>query len=113
MNRDRAFLGHMLDEARFLRNHSKGLRLASLLKNPILQRSFIRSFEVLGEASKNVSLEFKGAHPEVDWRNIGGLRDRLIHHYFGVDWPILWDILRHKLPALEKNLEGYLRDLEE
>jgi len=73
----------MLDEARFLRNHSKGLRLASLLKNPILQRSFIRSFEVLGEASKIVSPEFKGAHPEVDWRNIGGLRDRLIHHYSG------------------------------
>jgi uncharacterized protein with HEPN domain len=54
------------------------------MKNKEKQRAWLRSLEVIGEATKNLSEEFRERHPLVEWRNIAGLRDKLIHHYFGV-----------------------------
>ncbi len=56
--------------------------------DPHLRRSFVRSLEVIGEATKNLSKDLKDDHPEIEWRKITGMRDKLIHYYFGVDWDI-------------------------
>lgn len=54
---------------------------------------------------KNISDEFKEENPEIEWRKIGGLRDKLIHHYFGVDWNIVWNVVKNKIPEIKYSLE--------
>jgi len=70
-----------------------------------LKRALSRSLEIIGEASKNLSDKFKNNHPEVEWKKIAGLRDKLIHSYFGVDWYTVWDVVRIKIPELKNQLE--------
>lgn len=60
----------------------------------------MRSLEVIGEGVKNLSEDFKADHPEIEWRKIAGMRDMLIHHYFGVDWQVVWNVLEKKLLQL-------------
>lgn len=62
--------------------------------------------ENIGEAVKNLSNQYKHENPEIEWRKIAGLRDKLIHHYFGVDWDLVWDVIKNKIPELEKNLKN-------
>lgn len=70
----------------------------------------MRSLEVIGEATKNLSDEFKAGHPEVEWRKIAGMRDKLIHHYFGVDWAMVWIVLENKIPQLRNDVETLIEE---
>jgi uncharacterized protein with HEPN domain len=69
----------------------------------------IRNLEVIGEAAKAVPETIRLEHPEVDWKRISGLRDILIHQYFGVDAQIIWDIIQNKLPALEEQIRAMVK----
>ena len=113
MSRDDAFLRHVLDEVRFLRSCSRGLDLEGLRGDPVMQRAFLRSLEVIGEAVKNLSEELTKERPEVEWRKVAGLRDKLIHHYFEVDWNVVWDVVTNRLADLERQLEAIIADIEE
>ena len=59
----------------------------------------------MGDAAKNISAEFKKQHPDIDWKGLAGMRDKLVHHYFGVSWNVLWDVVKNKLPQLEAQLK--------
>jgi uncharacterized protein with HEPN domain len=87
-------------EVEYLLHASAGVDESAFFADATLQRAFIRSLEVIGEATKRLPLEFRLAHPEVDWRGMAGLRDRLIHGYFGVDLELVWDVVRPRIPAL-------------
>lgn len=106
MNEDKTFLKHIFDEIDFLNSQFEELEFQDLMNDPILQRACIRSLEIIGEATKNISEDFKKENPEIEWRKIAGLRDKLIHHYFGVDWDLVWDVIKNKIPELEKNLKN-------
>ena len=112
MIRDAVYLRHIMDEIHFLKSTSKGLRKASLERNPVLQRAFSRSLEIIGEAVKNLSDDIKRRHPEIDWRGIAGLRDKLIHHYFSVDWDVVWDTIKRELPRLERTAARALEEMD-
>jgi uncharacterized protein with HEPN domain len=71
----------------------------------LLQRAFVRSLEVIGEAAKHVSEPFRTRYPDIPWRAMIGMRDRMIHHYLGVDYEIVWDVAKNKAPALRVDLE--------
>jgi uncharacterized protein with HEPN domain len=70
----------------------------------------VRNLEVIGEAVKQLPAELRAREPSIDWPKIGGLRDVLIHQYFGIDVDILWDIVENKLPALEVSVSALLRE---
>ncbi len=70
----------------------------------------MRNLEVIGEAVKKVPDEVRSRHPDVEWKKIAGLRDILIHEYFGIDANIIWDIVRTKLPQLEQEVEKILSE---
>lgn len=72
------------------------------------QDAVIRNLEIIGEAAKNISDDFKTKHATVDWNGVAGMRDKLIHHYFGVNLDIVWDVAKTKLPDLESELERLL-----
>ena len=70
----------------------------------------IRNLEIIGEAAKNIPKQVKEKYPDVEWRKISGLRDILAHEYFGVDLEVLWDVIKHKLPLLKRQVTKILRE---
>ena len=80
--------------------------LAEFLTKTETQDAVVRNLEVIGEAVKNLSPDFRQEHEDFDWTRIAGLRDRLIHQYFSVDWDILWNIIQERLPVLKVQIKA-------
>lgn len=99
------YLKHVLDEINFILDKSNNLNEEKFSKNEILKRAFCRSLEIIGEAIKNLPNEFKENNKEINWKSFAGLRDILIHNYFGVDYGIVWDIVINELPELKKEIK--------
>ncbi|MBX3328461.1 MAG: DUF86 domain-containing protein [Nitrospira sp.] len=101
----RDYLRHILVEVECLLDQSQILTYESFVADQTLRRAFVRSLEVIGEAVKNLPAGFRAAHPEVQWRPIAQMRDRLIHSYFGVDYQLVWDVVHQKLPELKYHIQ--------
>ena len=94
------FLEHILDELNYLTKNVPETDLDSFLSDETLQRSFVRSIEIIGEATKQIPESICQQYPHIPWRDMAGMRDRLIHSYFGFDYEIVWDVAANKAPAL-------------
>jgi uncharacterized protein with HEPN domain len=86
--------------------YTQGIDFDSFLADNRTYDAVLRNLELIGEASKHVPESFRQQHPTIDWRRMAGLRDILAHAYFGVDDPILWDLIQHKIPALAEAMAG-------
>ncbi len=102
------FLKHILDEINYLISTSQDLEESNFSQDQTLQRAFVRSLEIIGEAAKNLSLDFKSEHNDIDWKSMAGMRDRLIHGYFGVDYQIVWDVIQTEIPKLKSKIASLL-----
>jgi uncharacterized protein with HEPN domain len=102
------YLRHMLDEVEYLMARRQGLSKEEFLQDVTLKRAFVRSIEIIGEASKRVPEDLKNRYPAANWKAITGMRDRLIHHYFGVDYDIIWDVVQNKLTGLHQAILNIL-----
>jgi uncharacterized protein with HEPN domain len=103
------YVRHILAELDFLVERSAGITEDQFLADPTLQRAFERSIEILGEATKQLPDSFRAAYPDVEWRSMAGMRDRLIHGYFSTDHHLVWDVVTNKVPPLREKLRGLLR----
>ncbi|MEW6621434.1 MAG: DUF86 domain-containing protein [bacterium] len=110
MRDDKVFLRHIRDEVNYITEVTKDIDYDSLMANGTLNRALLRSLEIIGEATKNISKEFKEKYPEIEWKKMAGLRDKLIHFYFGVDWDTVWDVITKEIPELKVRLEALLRE---
>jgi len=101
-------LRHMLDEAEYLLDEARSLNREQFLLDGTRRRAFVRSIEIIGEAAKGVPKSFRDKYPAVPWQAIAGMRDRLIHGYFAVDFEIVWDVVENKIPELRGQLQQIL-----
>ena len=101
MKDDLAFIEHILDSINAIEEFSKDMNKEKLMSNRLKQSAIVREIEIIGEAVKNISESLKDKHPEIEWREIVGTRDKMIHHYFGVDLNIIWNIVKINLPDLK------------
>ncbi len=104
------YIRHIYDEAIYIANQTSQLEFDDLVNDETLKRAIIRSIEIIGEASKKLSPEFKDKYPSIDWRAMSGMRDKLIHDYFGIDYDIVWDVIKNEIPKLMIELENILQD---
>lgn len=107
-----AALKDMLEAVGRIERYVGSMSESEFLRNTEKQDAVIRNLEIIGEAARNLPAEFKQRHSQVQWAPIAGMRDRLIHQYFGVNWTILWDVVQNKLPELRRHVEQILQDEE-
>jgi len=107
---DPAYIHHILDAIQHIEDFSKDISSAQDLSTRPLERAGIeRMLTIIGEAAKNVSSEFRNEHPEIPWKATAGMRDKIMHHYFGVDYESVYLTIRKDLPALKCSLKGILK----
>jgi uncharacterized protein with HEPN domain len=82
--------------------------LETFTSDETLRRAFVRSLEIIGEATKKIPPDFRSEHPHINWRAMAGMRDRLIHGYFGVDYEIVWDVVQNRIPELRNQISAIL-----
>ena len=109
MSRDyKVYLEDILEAIRKIREFTSGISLPALSKDAKTLDAVIRNLEVIGEAVKRLPEEVKGQQPSMEWRKIAGLRDILIHEYFGINVEVVWDVIQHKLSGLEQSVKKLL-----
>ncbi len=104
------FLKHIVDSINDIREFSGGLSKDVILKDKLRKSAILRELEVIGEAIKNIPIDFINKYPSLPWADFAGMRDKLIHHYFGVDWDIVWKVVKDELPELDKKIKEILEN---
>lgn len=103
------FLQHISESIKLIDSFSKKLTKEKFTKNRLRQNAIVRELEIIGEAVKNLSPEFVERHKVIPWSDIARTRDKLIHHYFGVDLNEVWSIVKDDLPNLKKQIQELLK----
>lgn len=109
MRDDRVYLGHILDAIQLIETFTAPGR-DEFLSNPMVRDAVLRNLEIIGEAVKNLSEAVRGRRPQMPWRRIAGLRDVLVHQYFGVSLPLVWEVVERDLPELRAAIETLLAE---
>jgi uncharacterized protein with HEPN domain len=111
MPRDRAFIEHILDSITAIETFIQGVNKEKFLKERMIRGAVVREIEVMGEAAKNISRETRKKYPDIPWKKMTGMRDKLIHHYFGLDFNVIWDTIREEIPKLKKQMMDIIDQL--
>jgi uncharacterized protein with HEPN domain len=102
-------LRHILDECNYLIDSSNDLTFAGFMEDETLQRAYSRSLEIIGEAVSKLPKDFLEKYKEIEWRNIAGMRNRLIHEYFSVDYELVWDVILNEIPGFREQIRSIIK----
>ncbi|KKN12427.1 hypothetical protein LCGC14_1016510 [marine sediment metagenome] len=106
--RDLVYIKHIRDAIELIFEYTKDLDKESFNVKKMTQDATIREIEIIGEATKNVSKDFRDKYPDVHWKKITGMRDKLIHGYFNVDVEKVWNVIAKDIPILKKQIEDII-----
>jgi uncharacterized protein with HEPN domain len=105
------YLQHILDECSYIKSViTPELEKDDFLKDETLKRAVIRSLEIIGEATKKISADTKYKWDSISWKNMAGMRNRLIYDYMGVNYSIVWDVVKNKIPELYSQIEKVIKE---
>ena len=107
----RIFLEHILESIDLINSYTSNISKDDFFRSPQIQDAVIRRLEIIGEATKNISTGIRKEYPEVPWRELAGMRDILIHQYFGIDLELTWSTVKENLPGLKRQLSRVVERL--
>ncbi|WKN45756.1 HepT-like ribonuclease domain-containing protein [Tunicatimonas pelagia] len=104
-----AYLKHIRDECLYIQSVvTDETQISDFLEDETLKRAVVRSLEIIGEATKKIPADIKLKWNKIEWKNMAGMRDRLIHDYMGINYSIVWDVATNKIPSLHSQIESIL-----
>ncbi|MEB1808484.1 MAG: DUF86 domain-containing protein [Bacillaceae bacterium] len=107
MKNDKLYLRHILECITNIETYLPNGK-EDFFSSKLIQDAVIRNLEIIGEATKRISKEYREQHSNVPWREMAGLRDVLVHDYFGVDNGIVWNVVEKELPSLKEKINGLI-----
>ncbi len=105
------FIVHIYESILAIEKYTKAFSYEKFLKNIQLQDAVIRRLEIIGEATKNLPLNFREKYSDISWKKMTGTRDIISHEYFGVDFPVIWEIIKKDLKPLKIKIINLLENL--
>lgn len=112
MKRDETlYLNEILAQIKLIENSIRYISIADFEENPDLKDATIRRIEIIGEASKNISKKTRDKYPSVEWKDIIGTRDKIIHQYFRIDLDIIWKIIKEDIPIFRDQIEKIKKEI--
>lgn len=105
---DTVYLRHIVDAIELIEEYTRGMSENEFLSNSMAHDAVVRQVEIIGEAAGNISDEFQETHKELPWGKMIGIRNKIIHEYFNVNYAIVWDTVKDDLPILKKSVKKLL-----
>ncbi|MBU0667513.1 DUF86 domain-containing protein [Patescibacteria group bacterium] len=109
MKNDGIYLEHILEAIKSIKAYTKDAKIDDFVKNEMMREAVIRKLEIIGEAARNISAGTKAKIKEIEWPAVAGMRNRLIHEYFDVNFDLVWETVKKDLPKLRKAIRQYLK----
>jgi uncharacterized protein with HEPN domain len=110
MKDDLVYLKHILDAISRIEGYVQGVEYEEFMANHLIQDGVIRQIEIIGEATKRLSKGIREKYPDIAWKDVAGMRDKLIHDYFGVDIDAVWDTVEKDIPLLKNEIEKIIEE---
>lgn len=103
-------LEDMIDSANKIERYTTGMSYEAFTNDEKTIDAVVRNFEIIGEAANRLGTDFHESHKEIEWQRIRGFRNRIVHHYFGIDYEIVWSIIQNDLGNLKSQLVDLLKN---
>ena len=112
-NEDSVFITHIYEEIQLLEEICQSHTFDEIVETRILRYCVQKSLEIIGEAANRITIDTKDSYPNVAWREIIGMRNKLTHGYFGIDWNIIYRVLTNDIPVLKMQIESIMNDRQQ